>query len=225
MVTPSSRQPEAVRVAARLRDEILDGVRAPGSKLVERDLAGELGVSRVPVRDALKTLEAEGLVTLRPNTWAVVREFTPSDIADLHEVREGFEALSFRLATQRHTREGLETLHIVLEREEAAAAEGDTVAARRAAADFHETVTELAGNRLLSEVELVFRSRMRWLLGQHDDTEQMARQHAELFDAIAHRDLDGVTRLAAEHLGESRVAQAARTAPGESASEDDGAPD
>ncbi|NNC11524.1 GntR family transcriptional regulator [Planctomonas sp. JC2975] len=225
MVSPSAREPEAVRIADRLRDEILDGARAPGGKLVERDLAGELGVSRVPVRDALKMLEAEGLVTLRPNTWAVVREFTPSDIADLHEVREGFEALSFRLAAQRHSREGLERLHDALDREQAAAAAGDAVAARRAAADFHETITELAGNRLLSEVELVFRSRMRWLLGQHDDTQQMARRHAALFDAIAHRDTDRVARLAAEHLGESRTAQAERGSSGGSVWEDDGAPD
>lgn len=208
MTATTPREPEAVRVAARLRDDILDGVRPAGSKLVERDLAAELGVSRVPVRDALKTLESEGLVTLRPNTWAVVREFTPSDIADLHEVREGLEALSFRLATQRHTREGLERLRAAVNAELTAAERGDVVAARRAAADFHEIVTDLAGNRLLSEVELVLRSRMRWLFGQHDDVALIARQHAELFEAIALRDTDRVLDLAAEHLEKGRRQQA-----------------
>ena len=70
--------PESERVTRRLRDEIIDGVRAPGSRLVERELAESLGVSRLPVREALKTLVAEGLVTPRPRSWAVVREFTTS---------------------------------------------------------------------------------------------------------------------------------------------------
>ncbi|MEU2947207.1 GntR family transcriptional regulator [Nocardiopsis alba] len=201
---PSDRGSEAARVADHLRDEILDGVRAPGSRLVERDLAGELGVSRVPVRDALKTLVAEGLVTLRPRTWAVVREFTPSDIADLNEVREAFEVLAFRLAAQRHTRTGLARLQNALEIEQEAAERGDTTAARRAAADFHEIVTDLAGNRLLGEVEHLLRSRMRWLLGRHDDLSRVARQHARLFEAIAHRDEDLVAHLAREHLVSSR---------------------
>jgi DNA-binding GntR family transcriptional regulator len=208
MTASTQREPEAVRVAARLRDEILDGVRAAGSKLVERDIASELGVSRVPVRDALKMLDTEGLVMLRPNTWAVVREFTPSDIADLHEVREGLESLSFRLAAQRHTREGLERLRSALLSEQTSAERGDVVAARRAAADFHELVIELAGNRLLSEVESTLSSRMRWLLGQHDDVAEVAQQHAELFDAIAMRDADRVVQLAVEHLTTSRWRQA-----------------
>ena len=75
-------EPEADRIARIVREQIIDGERAPGDKLVERDLAAELGVSRVPVRDALKTLIAEGLVTPRPRTWAVVRTFTDADVDD-----------------------------------------------------------------------------------------------------------------------------------------------
>jgi len=216
MANSSGAGPEAARVTDRIRDEILDGVRAPGSKLVERELADELGVSRVPVREALKALVAEGLVTLRPRTWAVVREFTSSDVADFTEVRGAFETLAFRLAAQRHSREGLQKLRTVLDAEFAAAEAGDAVAARRAAADFHEVVTELAGNRLLEEIGQITRSRMRWYLGQHDDLVGVARQHADLFDAIARRDLAEVERQAADHLKTSMLLQqehASRTAP------------
>ncbi|KAB2362945.1 GntR family transcriptional regulator, partial [Actinomadura montaniterrae] len=118
-------EPESARVARLIRDDILDGVRPPGDRLVERDLADELGVSRVPVRDALKTLVSEGLVTLRPRTWAVVREFTASDIADLREVRSALEVLTFKLAAQRHTRAGLARLRAALDAELAAARAGD----------------------------------------------------------------------------------------------------
>ncbi|MFD2467506.1 GntR family transcriptional regulator [Amycolatopsis silviterrae] len=142
---------ETERVVRRLRDEILDGARKPGSKLVERDLAADLGVSRVPVR-----------------------EFTASDIADLQEVRAALGVLTFKLAATRHSRAGLEQLRAALDEETSAAAAGDAVTARRAAADFHEAVTAMAGNELLDELELTLRSRMRWLLGQHEDLERVA---------------------------------------------------
>lgn len=197
-------EPESARVVRRLRDEILDGVRVPGSKLVERDIADDLGVSRVPVRDALKALESEGLVTLRPRTWAVVREFTPSDVADLYEVRSAVESLTFRLAAERHTEAGLARLRATVDAELAAARTGDSIAARRAAADFHEVATELSGNLLLREWMQTMRSRMRWLLAQHDDLTRVALEHQALYDAIARRDLPQVSRLTAEHLDNNR---------------------
>ncbi|MFI7102546.1 GntR family transcriptional regulator [Streptomyces sp. NPDC050161] len=203
-------EPESERVTRQLRDEIIDGVRAPGSKLVERELAAELGVSRLPIRDALKALVSEGLVTLRPRTWAVVREFAPTDIADLDEVRSAFETLAFRLAAQRRTRAGLARLRADLDAELTAAGEGDAVRARRAAADFHETVTALADNELLNELERTLRSRMRWLLGQHDDLMAMAKEHEDLYTAVADRDVARVEELATRHVETGRNAAAAR---------------
>jgi DNA-binding GntR family transcriptional regulator len=117
---PSTAQPfepESARVARVVREEIVDGTRPPGSRLVERDLAGELGVSRIPVRDALRTLIAEGLVTPRPRTWAVVREFTDADVAHLQEVRSATEPLLFALAAERRSDAQLDA---VAERDRAA---------------------------------------------------------------------------------------------------------
>lgn len=204
MKNNDSPRSETVRVTETLRDEIIDGQRAPGSRLVERNLASELGVSRVPVREALKQLASEGLVTHRPNTWATVREFSPSDVADLGEVRQAFDLLAFELAAQRHTREGLAALEATLEAGRRQAEAGDAVGAHRSAADFHAQVTELSGNRLLVEVGELLDSRMRWQLSQHDELDVVATEHAELFDAIAHRDVDRVRELAAHHLGTSR---------------------
>ncbi|MER5852002.1 GntR family transcriptional regulator [Streptomyces sp. NPDC002012] len=203
-------EPESERVTRQLRDDILDGVRQPGSKLVERELAAELGVSRLPIRDALKVLVTEGLVAPRPRTWAVVREFTSTDIADLNEIRTPLELLTFRLAAQRRTRPGLERLRSDLDAELEAARTGDAVRARRAAADFHQTVTSLAGNELLSELERTLRSRMRWLLAQHDDLMAVANEHEALYAAIAERDVHRVEELVVRHLASSRSAAAAR---------------
>lgn len=204
MTDATGFEPESARVTRVIRDQILDGVRAPGSKLVERDLAVELGVSRVPVRDALKALVTEGLVTPRPRTWAVVREFTPADVADLNEVRSALEVLTFRLAANRRTREGLERLRSVLDSELEAAHRGDAVHARRAAADFHETVTALAGNELLHEIGGLLRSRIRWLLLQHEDLLGVAAEHEALYEAIAERDVARVSTLILAHMGNIR---------------------
>jgi DNA-binding GntR family transcriptional regulator len=195
---------EVERATRVLRDEILDGVRKPGSRLVERDLAADLGVSRVPVRDALKTLVAEGLVTPRPRTWATVREFTPADVADLNEVRSALEVLTFRLAANRRTREGLERLRAVLDLELAAVRAGDAPQARRAAADFHETVTSIAGNDLLFEIDGLLRSRIRWLLVQHENIAEVAAEHEALYDAIAQRDVARASTLILAHMGNIR---------------------
>ncbi|HWJ63219.1 MAG TPA: GntR family transcriptional regulator [Acidimicrobiales bacterium] len=203
---------EVERVTDLLRAEVLDGSRPPGSKLVERDLAEELGVSRVPVRDALKALAAEGLVTLRPRTWAVVSEFSAEDIADLTEVREALEGLAFRLAAQRRTEEGLTRLRAVVDDEAAAAHRDDAARARRSAAAFHEVVFDLAGNRLLSEVEALTRSRMRRFLGLHDDLVQVAQEHRGLYEAIAAGDVDAVERLSAAHLTSSTALREAHEA-------------
>ena len=195
---------ESTRVADWLRDAILDGVRVPGSRLIERDLAADFGVSRVPVRDALKILEVEGLVTLRPRTWAIVREFTAADMTDLDEVRSVLEPLAFRLAAERHRRDGLDELRRALDDETISAAAGDPIASRRAAADFHEQVTVLTENRLLGDLMQGMRSKLRWGLSQHDDLAHVTEQHQALFRAISERDGDRAEELALAHIDSSR---------------------
>ncbi|WP_433676799.1 GntR family transcriptional regulator [Microbacterium gorillae] len=211
MSTPNKREPESVRVTTWLRDAILDGERPPGSRLIERDLAAEFGVSRIPVRDALKQLVTEGLVEPRPNTWAIVREFTDADLADLDEVRAVLDPLAFRLAAERHRRDGLERLEAALAQEQEGARSGEPVASRRAAADFHEIVTELSENRLLGEMMRGIRSRVRWALTQHDDLQHISGEHVALFEAIRDRDGDRAARLATEHLESSRRERVAHT--------------
>src|SRR5690554_3548221 len=82
---------ESVRVTRVLRDDIVLGRRMPGSRLVERDIAAELNVSRLPVREAIRALVTEGIVIARPRSWATVREFTLQDVRDYAEVRSAIE--------------------------------------------------------------------------------------------------------------------------------------
>ncbi|RXR26187.1 GntR family transcriptional regulator [Oerskovia turbata] len=205
-------EPEADRVARIVREQIIDGDRAPGDRLVERDLAAELGVSRVPVRDALKVLIAEGLVTPRPRTWAVVRTFTDADVDDLIEVRSALETLTFRLAADRRTPDAVAALEAVLDREARAAREHDAKAAHRAGADFHELVATTAASPLLDEIGALTASRLRWLLGQHLDLQEMVDEHRALLAAIRAGDGQEAARLAVGHVQTSRDAARARRA-------------
>src|SRR5699024_5071062 len=203
-MTDEAPRSETVRVTEVLRNEIIDGHRQPGEKLVERNLATELGVSRVPIREALKKLASEGLVTNRPNTWSPVRVFSPSGIADLNEVRTVCDVLAFELAAQRHTREGLARLEATMLKGRQLSEAGEVVGAHRCAAEFHAIVTELSGNELLAEIGALLDSRMRWQLSQHDDLDVVAAEHAELFEAIARRDQAQAGALAASHLRTSQ---------------------
>ncbi|WP_217182724.1 GntR family transcriptional regulator [Streptomyces sp. AC495_CC817] len=203
---------ESVRVTSVLRDDIILGRRMPGSRLVERDIAAELNVSRLPVREAIRTLVAEGIVVSRPRTWAVVREFTHQDIQDFGEVREAIETLIFVFAAQRHDDAGLARLRAAFDREVAAAEADDAEAARTAAGEFHEIVADLAGNSMLSELIGVFVTRLRWLFGQHDDLRAMAEEHRVILDALSARDVDRLRTLVPAHLASGQQAAERRLA-------------
>lgn len=197
---------ESARVTRILRDDIMLGRRPPGARLVERDIARELSVSRLPVREAIKALVQEGIVITRPRSWAVVREFTTKDIVDFSEVRAALETLAFVLAAERHDEEGARLLHDILQREEDAARAGDVEGARVAAARFHTAAVELADNAGLEELARVFVTRLRWLFGQHDALFDMADEHREILAAMTSRDVDTLRELIPQHLERGRKA-------------------
>lgn len=205
---------ESARVTRILRDDIILGRRAPGSRLVERDIAAELNVSRLPVREAIRALVGEGVVVARPRTWAVVREFTHRDIKDFAEVREAIETLIFVFAAQRHDDAGIARLRAAYERERVAAEEDDAEGARIAAAEFHEIAAELAGNEMLGELISVFITRLRWLFGQHDDLPAMAEEHRVILETLVARDVDALRTLIPQHLANGQAVAERRLANG-----------
>lgn len=208
----ASGELESVRVTRILRDDIVLGRRPPGSRLIERDIAAELNVSRLPVREAIRTLVAEGVVIARPRTWAVVREFTHDDIRAFAEVREAIETLIFVFAAERHDAAGITRLAEAYRRELAAARDGDAETARRAAAEFHEVAVDLAANEMLGELIAVFLTRLRWLFGQHDDLLAMADEHRVILEAVAARDTAVLRAIIPAHLESGQSAAERRLA-------------
>jgi len=146
-------------VTERIRGRILDGTLKPGERLVEDRLSVELGVSRVPVREALRGLSAEGLVTLLPRRGATVVEVTPQSVAELVEVRALLEGLNARLAAQRHDPEIVAKLEETLARGNEAAKAGTAEELARLNAEFHEQLAEASRNSVLCEVMRSLRER------------------------------------------------------------------
>lgn len=210
MTAMDASELESARVTRILRDDIVLGRRLPGARLVERDIAAELHVSRLPVREAIRALVSEGIVVARPRSWAVVREFTLQDIHDYAEVRLAIELQLFIFATKRHDERGLAGLREILEREERAARAGDTHESRAASGAFHEYMALLAGNEMFVELASIFATRLKWVFGLHGELEEMARDHRVLYDAIASRDVEMVTELVTRHLAAGTDAAEAR---------------
>ena len=200
---------ESVRVTRILRDDIVLGRRASGSRLVERDIAAVLNVSRLPVREAIRTLVAEGVVVARPRTWAIVREFSRQDLQDYGEVREAMETMIFVFAAERRTPEGLARLRAAYEQELAAAEAGDVEGARIAASLFHEVAAHLAANDMIGEFISVFATRLRWLFGQHDDLIETAEEHRVILEAVEAQDADALREMIPQHTANA-VASAAK---------------
>ncbi|MFE6735421.1 GntR family transcriptional regulator [Microbacterium sp. NPDC057650] len=191
---------ESERVTRVLRDDIVLGRRLPNSRLVERDLAAELSVSRLPVREAIRRLSAEGIVTSRPRTWAVVRDFTAQDVRDLSILRIALENAAFGIAAEHHDEEGMTRASAALADEEAAAVSGDVVLTNLAAGRFHRTVISLAGNQTIDETMGVFETRFRRAFGRNADLGAHLGAHRAIVEALAERDAARVCELNRAHL-------------------------
>ena len=139
------------QVADHVRERILAGELAPGERIVEADLAAELGVSRNTLRSALQTLTFEGLVEQSQFKSTHVARPTARDVYETYTLRNALEAMACRLAAERAATAGTAGVDAVVARMHAAAAAGDTAAMKAADFDFHTAVVELAGHARLRE--------------------------------------------------------------------------
>ncbi|MFH8770662.1 MULTISPECIES: GntR family transcriptional regulator [unclassified Streptomyces] len=190
------------RVLATLRQDIIAGRLGPGERLVERELAERFGVSRVPVREAIRALVAEGFVLFESARRTVVRRLTPTDVKELFELREALEVYAAGLAAARVTPEALAELRGLLAEAATATKEGDGEAITDINTRFHDRILAMAGNSLLISVMEPVDGRLRWLTRQNEEWPQLLDEHRELYEAIASGDPD---RARAHALGHVRA--------------------
>ncbi|MFP3461555.1 GntR family transcriptional regulator [Arthrobacter globiformis] len=181
---------------ARIRELIISGDFAPGSRLRERELSQSLDVSRVPVREALQQLEAEGFIDTSPRRGATVKQITLRDVNELFDVRLSLEVLAARLAAQAaaHGEPSLR-LRQVMDRAEEATRARDQAQIPLLNTALHAEIVSMGGNTLLEYSMKPLLGRMQWLftLTGHRDPQVQCAEHLSLCQAI----YDGKAELAA----------------------------
>lgn len=192
-------QPLRERVRDELRQRIIDDVYPPGTRLIENDLASQLGVSRVPVREALRALESEGFVKTIPRRGAVVVELSARDVEELFDVREALEVLASQQAALRATKADLRRVNNTLSRARKALDADDRIALGRANEAFHDEILKLSHNNLLQSVLDPMQGRLHWLLRQTGDPHDLVEEHSLLFEAIAQGSPDLAAERARQH--------------------------
>ncbi len=181
---------------------IIDGELAPGERLVEGQLAERLGVSRNPVREAIRSLEATGLVEVIPRKGAYVCMIDHEQVRLIQELRLVVEGYAISQASLRRTDEDLTRLQDCLTRGRAATEAGDTVAAAAHHRDFHLAVEQAAGNPFLEQVINPLRQQTELVFSVVVDARGDITwgEHEAIYEAVASGDADAALRLMREHI-------------------------
>ncbi len=196
------------RVYEWVRDRIIDGRFPTGSRVREREVAEALGVSRIPIREALPRLEAEGYIHTLPRRGAVVAPMELADVIELFDVRASLEVLAARLAAARCAGgESGEGLMAALATAGAAVDSSDESRIADATSDFHDAVVALAGSRLLRDLLLPVQGRVKRLfhIASERDDDDVHREHRDLCDAIVRGQVERAAALALAHVERSRA--------------------
>lgn len=195
------------RVFQKIRGDILNGKYKENDELRENTIGKELGVSRTPVREALRQLELEGLVTIIPNRGAYVTGISHKDIWDIYVIRSMLEGLCARWAAGNITEEQLDELEETLllsefQMKKESGINTDQVAALDGR--FHAILYEASGSRILSHVLSDFHNYVQTARRSSIVSEERARksirEHRQILRAIKDRDEDLAEQLANEHI-------------------------
>ncbi|MGW1469166.1 GntR family transcriptional regulator [Streptomyces sp. NPDC001493] len=199
-------------VCTAIRDDIVSGVYERGSRLTEELLARRYGVSRVPVREALRTLESEGFVVTRRHAGACVAEPTEQEAADLLEVKLLLEPLGAARAAQRRTEAHLKVLRglVKLGQERARRGEGEDL--RSLGGWFHETLAQASGSPGLIALLTQLRHKIAWMYAVEQPVRPVESwaEHGALVDAVARGDAERARGLAVQHAERSLAAHRPR---------------
>ena len=222
-VIPSiDRQGLSAAVCARLRDMIVEGVLAPGTRLNERVLCEQLNVSRTPLREAFKTLAVEGLIALQPNRGAVVAQMSAPEIEQTFEVMGALEGLSGELACARALDDEVAEVRALHFEMLAAHARRDLPAYYKLNHAIHNCINLAARNPVLTATYRQINARIQSLRFRsnfnQDKWDLAVKEHGAMLDALERRDGNAMRLILQQHLRNKRdavlaVLRAAQASP------------
>lgn len=200
----NSHRPLREIVYEELKMQILTGKIAPGMRMMEVELAESIGVSRTPVREAIRKLEKEGLVTIQPRRGAYASRISAKDLIDILEVRQDMEGLAAYLASSRMDPNQMKQLVEISEKYDKAVQDGNTADMIEYDSAFHNLIVESCNNSILTMMinrlqELVLRFRYIY----YDDfkrAEKMPEEHRIIMEAIREGRADDAREAADAHI-------------------------
>ena len=187
-----------------LRQAIRRGELKPGERLMEIQLANKLGVSRTPVREAIRKLELEGLVLMIPRKGAEVADISEKSLKDVLEVREALEELAARLACDKITKEGINRLKEAAQDFRSALKSNDITQMAEADVRFHDVICNATENQKLGQLlnnlrEQMYRYRIEYLKDQQV-YEKLLSEHEEIIRHIEKGEKDEAARVVSRHI-------------------------
>lgn len=193
-----------------LRQAILTGELKPGERLMEIHLADKLGVSRTPVREAIRRLELEGLVTMTPRRGAQVAQITEKSMSDVLEVRRALDALCVELACDRIDAAGLASLSKACDVFEDSVREGDSKKIAQADVALHDIIVHAADNQRLIQLvnnlsEQMYRYRFEYIKDKSQH-ETLVKEHRIIYQSIARKDKETAAAAAKTHIDNQKKA-------------------
>lgn len=187
-----------------LRQEILIGELKPGERLMEIHLANKLGVSRTPIREAIRKLELEGLVTMIPRRGAEVAQITAKNLQDVLEVRKALDALAIELACERITEEEMEALKRACDNFEHVTHTKDATRIAKADVELHDIITKSAKNdKLLQMVNNLAEQMYRYRFEHIKDASthhRLIEEHGKILESLEKRDKKAAAEMVKEHI-------------------------
>ena len=193
-----------------LREKILKGVYKPGERLMEIHLADQLGVSRTPIREAIRMLELEGLVKMVPRKGAQVAKISKEDLQDVLEVRKALDTLSVKLACERITEDEIKLLNNAEREFEKALSSKDVREIAEADVAFHDVIHSATKNgRLKSMIsnlaERIYRYRFEYIKQQSDGGKTLMLEHREIMRCIESRDVESAVKATEIHIDNQEI--------------------
>lgn len=187
-----------------LRQAILTGELKPGERLMEIHLANRLGVSRTPIREAIRKLELEGLVTMIPRRGAEVAQITEKSLKDVLEVRRALDALCVEIACDRISKEELAALAEACDAFEAATKTKDTKKIAQADVALHDIIVKATNNARLVQLvnnlsEQMYRYRFEYIKDENCHG-QLTNEHRIIYESIRDKDKETAARTAKLHI-------------------------
>ncbi len=192
------------KVFSQLRKKILTGVYKPGENLVELRLSEELGVSRTPIREAIRQLELEGLVQSIPNKGAIVKGVTDQDVEDIFTIRTMIEGLAARWAAEKITEDEVKELQEALEFEEFYTIKNDAEHLMTYDSRFHDIIFKASKSRplmhMLSTFHFYIQSARNNSFSTPGRPAKALEEHRAIFEAIKNKDADTAESLTVQHI-------------------------